>query len=187
MNVIHTCHGILSNQGRDSTDFMGELLRPEFEIKDCNYPDLHSWQMRDDKRLTQNAERLFTQSEDGDHVIAHSYGALVFHRAMEMGRRFGYAFLFAPCMDRDVLFPFQQYAGIYVVYEPRDLALLAASFLPNHPAGGLGRYGYCGESSRVYNVRGVQNSKSFLRHSDPFQPANIGYWIRFIRGVINNE
>lgn len=184
MTTIHTCHGILSHQGRDSTDYLGDQLATDMQVVDCDYADLHSWQMRSKSRLKRNATRLYRQSKDGEHVLAHSYGAMVVIEAMRMGRRFGQVFLFAPCVDRDVYFPLDGHKHLYVIYNPRDLALLAATFLPFHKGGGLGRYGYSGESPRVTSIKSARNARSWLGHSDPFLPENVFYWAQFVRSKV---
>lgn len=179
--TLHTCHGILSHKGRRSTDLLGRKCADYgLNWRDCNYGDLHSWQMRSRARLVRNARRLVEQSQDGDHVAAHSYGALVAIEAMRQGRKFGQVFLFHPCADSDVDFTPGHYGRVHVIYNPDDLALLAAELLPFHPGGGLGRQGYRGESPEVVSVSSKGEASEPLHHSTPFVPLNLQRWAWYV-------
>lgn len=130
-----------------------------------------------------SARVLVRAAMPGDALIAHSFGCLLALRAMEMGARFSFVFLFAAALDRDVVFPVHGAQRICVIHNPKDIALWMAARLLFHDAGATGRVGYEGPTdARIANLRANDVAHERLHHSDYFLPSNIVRWAMWVDG-----
>lgn len=89
---------------------------------------------RYDKVRRRLANKLHLHTHDGDHVIAHSFGAAVVFACMQdCGRTFGHVWLVAPALSIDDHlrgFEHCQATSITVVANPYDRALKAGRWIP---------------------------------------------------------
>lgn len=176
-------NGIRSDGAKNTDRLLFHLRGHGWETRDCNYPRVSLLRfILTGRRWRRNyqysaARALINAASEGDALIAHSFGGLLALRAMELGARFSTVFLFAPALDRDVLFPAFGAERIYIIHNPRDVALWWAGRLLFHDAGEMGRLGYAGLADpRVLNVRANDIAHEPLRHSDYFLPSNIQRW-----------
>lgn len=97
-----------------------------------------------------DAEALAKEAEDGDVVLAHSYGCLKTALAMEKVK-FSHAFMFRPAMDPDYKFP-QTETKVHCIHSRGDLAVMLGALLRfSHPFGSAGRKGFAAQ--HVINVQ----------------------------------
>ncbi|GAB3021456.1 alpha/beta hydrolase [Bowmanella dokdonensis] len=140
---------------------------------------LSFWQY--DKVRARLAQTLYDVTQDGDHVVAHSFGAAVVFACMhKLGRRFGHVWLIAPALNIDdqvTGFDGCQAHSITIVANPYDRALKAGSILPWMDISDVGRLGWrCGDDKRISTffvphryLRGDQSD--YLNHSYAFSGA----------------
>ena len=167
---IHTVNGIHST-GRESTDKLGtQLSLRGYDINDINQPKRSSWGAR--WKSDRDARDIIEQSEDGDCIIAHSYGCLKTSIAMR-GVNFKAVFLFRPAMSRWHKFPMYQDTKVFCIYSPQDIAIWAGALgLFHHPFGLAG--------ARGFRSPYVKNIKSHGSHAHDFKSNNLKYWTDFI-------
>lgn len=178
----------IRDDGSASTDLLLEGLSVlGWETVDVQYPRVsafeawvkgRSWH-RD--RQYRDAQYLFDATEDGDGVVAHSYGGLVTLRAMELGRRFSGVFFFGAAMNDDFTFPYHGMECLYNVFNPNDKALGVGKFLIGHDFGALGQTGYNGApDSRINNHFADPKEREFMEHGNYFLESNRKKWVQFI-------
>lgn len=173
----------IRTDGSTSTDKMLKQF-DDYETIDVNFPKVWLWGARSRTRQMKNAKILLDHSRPGDVLIAHSYGGLLGLRAMELGAKFSYVFLFAPAMNRDFTFPYLGMTELHVIHNSNDNALRAGAWLAWHDFGEMGRYGYNGPPDpRIINREDVDKSDDV--HSNYFSNENIGKWANYINKVIN--
>lgn len=176
-------NGIRSDGATNTDALLHELAKLGWGVDDVDYPRVNAlqyyvrgrqWHRR---RQYRDAEPLITAHRPGDAVIAHSYGGLLTLRAMERGAAFSVAFLFAPALDRDVVFPLFGANHIHVIHNRRDKALCYTKLLRFHDSGAMGQHGYRGPpDDRVHNREAQDVTGERLHHSDYFLPQNIERW-----------
>lgn len=125
--------------------------------------------------IDKRAEVLVRIHVPGDVLIAHSFGCLASHRAMEMGAKFSKVFFFGAAAEDDIVFPDGAFEKLYNVYSPDDWTLWLGARLPWHPFGDLGRTGYKGTNKLVNNVKADKH-----RHNTHVEWKYIEQWARFI-------
>lgn len=174
MKII-TVPGIRS-VGKNSTDRMGQALRDMgYEVHDLEQPVRSAWGAR--WKANRDAKDIIDIANDGDVVIAHSYGCLKTSIAMR-GPKLLAVFLFRPAMSRWHKFPQYQDTKTFCIYSKQDYTILAGSMALYHP---FGLAGFSGFRSAF-----VTNLKSHGGHSDDFQHESEGplfglqYWSSFI-------
>jgi hypothetical protein len=169
MNIL-TVNGIESD-GSKSTDRMGRVLRVKgYNVIDINQPVRHTWNAR--WTSDRDAGDIVDAAEDGDVVVAHSYGCLKTAIA-NRGVKFAAIFLFRPAMGTRYKFPQYQKTATYCIYSRKDYTILLGSFLRfNHPFGLAGFKGF--RSPFVTNV------KSSGPHSEDFTMSNVNRWATFV-------
>lgn len=146
----------INTHGERNVDLMLELLgNLGYQTEDVYLPKRSfisaRWGAARDARI------IADMSQDGDVVVAHSFGCLRAAVAMTT-RKFKAAFLFRPAMDRNYAFP--EGPDIHCFHSDQDMAILAGQFLLLHPFGAAGRVGFT--DRRVINVQ------SFGGHSADF-------------------
>ena len=185
---IHTVNGIWDD-GTHSTDRLGRALAGRgWSWRDCNYPTAHPWTARSRDAVARRAAQLQKQVIAGDHVAAHSFGALVTLEAMRQGARFGVVVLFGAAAERDVEIPVGGCDELINVHQPRDLALMFGGLLLAHPFGAMGRLGYAGNDLRVTNV--LDDTEPTLgpwRHSHYFTEPNLGVWVGRVDAALRGQ
>jgi hypothetical protein len=130
-----------------------------------------------------NARHILEWHNPGDAVVAHSYGALLVLRAMELGARFSQVFYFGAAMNDDFSFPYVGMKRLWNVHQVVDRAVALGSLLVGHDFGPMGQTGYGGlpPDPRIVNVPAT-GLKVFepLRHSDYFLNGNLIRWAEFV-------
>jgi len=138
-----TVHGINSD-GAEGVDKLALEVQQDMlglELVNFDYPKvgllqairlLSFWQY--DVSRTRLALELFKNSKDGDHVIAHSFGAAVVYACMsKLGRKFGHVWLVAPALNIDdqlAGFDPLSFDSLTLVFNPYDRALRVGRLLP---------------------------------------------------------
>lgn len=178
----------IRDDGSASTDLiLHGLSELGWETIDVQYPRVSAFQAwikgrswhRD--RQYKDAQYLFDATNDGDAVVAHSYGCLVTLRAMELGRRFSGVFYFGAAMNDDFTFPYEGMECLYNIFNPEDKALGVGKLLIGHDFGEMGQTGYKGAPDRrITNRHADPKEHEFLDHSNYFLDGNRKKWVTFI-------
>ena len=180
--TILGCNGI-RNDGASNTDLiLNDLASMGWQTRDVNYKrKVRTWQARSRKRQRENARILLDLHQPGDAVLAHSYGALVVLRAMELGAKFGQVFLFGAAMNDDFTFPFNGMKRLWNIHNPADKALSMGALLVWHDFGRMGQTGYNGPPDpRIHNVLARPTAHEIMEHSNYFLGGNRPKWVKFI-------
>lgn len=174
-------NGIRST-GAATTDALGwELTRYGHEFVDINQPVRSAWGAR--WKAEQDARAIIDLANDGDVIIAHSYGCLKTTIAMR-GIRFNSVFLFRPAMSRSHKF-YRLINGthVYCIHSPDDWTIKLGAIMAFHPFGLAGAYGFKDPF--------VTNTISEGGHSDDFKfhdgKYNLHHWTKFIHERITAE
>jgi len=177
-------NGIYST-GEQSVWKLGyELKQYGYEVTPVVYPMATHWSSRWKKRQLQDAEHFANHYEEGDAVIAHSYGCLITWRAMEIGARFSSIFYFSAAMPRNVYFPPTGMHELYNIYHPRDWVLKLGALMPLSWFGKLGYEGYHGMDPRVENVSAKISGRETKSHGRYFDDASVGFWASYVHQCI---
>lgn len=166
MKVIGV-NGIHSD-GRQSTDLLLQNLAGKgWVTEDFNYPKVNVISARWKQHSVGKA--LAKVIDDGDAVIAHSFGCLATLRAMEQGAIPRRVYFFGPAVSDKITFP-PGPDKIYVIYHLGDKMIWMGAHIAFHPFGRMGRRGYAGQyDERVHNVyAGDDSDLSFFGHSHFF-------------------
>lgn len=178
----------IRDDGTASTDLVLKGLSDlAWETVDVNYPRVsaaaayfrgRSWHR---SRQYTDARYLFMNTDDGDAVVAHSYGCLLTLRAMELGRRFSHVFFFGAAMNDNFTFPYEGMKSLDNIYNPNDKALGFGKLLIQHDFGPMGKTGYEGPPDRrISNYIASPDDHEFFEHSNYFLDANRNQWVEFI-------
>lgn len=165
------------------TDKILNQLKLRYEVKDVRFPRMWAIFAYFNSPIERRAQAIIDASEDGDHVVAHSFGCLATLKAMEKGRKFGKVFFFAPACEVRIKIPKTGCEALYVIHSKTDRALMLGEkflpegrwFLPNHPFGRLGLDGYRGRDKRVVNV-----NADGMDHCQYVEPEHLWKWREFI-------
>lgn len=191
MKVI--CINGIRTDGSSSTKlFAAKLREMGIEAIEVDYPEVGIFGARSRKRQRKNAQYLLDVMEDGDILVAHSYGCLVGFRSMEMGAKYSKVFLYAPAMNRDFTFPFEgaehSKGSITIIHNPSDKAIKMGTWLRfRHDFGAMGSLGYNGSDDyRIINRLDNTGVEDKRNHSHYFNEKNldneIELFIEAIRG-----
>lgn len=164
INGLHTW-------GKNNTDLLlAELAKRGHQVHDFNYPKVWFWRAGSREEQRRIARLLLDQSQDGDAIVAHSYGCLVALRAMELGARYSKVFYFSAAMNQDFTFPYHGCRTLVNTYNPADKALWLAKLIRWWDLGRMGSYGYAGPpDERVTNVQSFHAQSGTLNHAHYFQ------------------
>jgi hypothetical protein len=172
MKII-TVPGIES-EGVKSTDRVGKAMKDlGYNVHDIEQPVRSAWGAR--WKAQRDAKDIIEVANDGDVIVAHSYGCLKTSIAMR-GVNFAAAFLFRPAMSRWHRFPQYQDTKTFCIYSKQDYTILGGSMLLFHP---FGLAGYSGFRSAY-----VTNLKSHGAHSDDFKDDSLfplDFWAKYIQ------
>lgn len=132
----------------DNTGSIFRLVKPlqdaGFEVVKCCYEHRSMFDTFSKRKSDENARELLRLVQSGDHVIAHSNGCRVTHRAMALGAVFDQAYLFGAAFGCEVPWPKLGARKINVIHNKRDKALRLGWLVPRHDFGLLGAIGYQG-------------------------------------------
>lgn len=173
-------HGFnVSDRGKGTID----KLKPFLDIVDVDYGWM--WLFRVKMCNSCIAKSVVNLIPEGSVGIAHSNGALIAVKVIEAYRtrqlalkvpesaiQKNYPFkklvLINPALDVDYKFPKGLHVDVY--YTPTDRATLIARYLPFSRWGSMGRDGYLGNKSHIYNYDSTKMFGS-KTHSDVFDSA----------------
>lgn len=152
----------------------------------------------------QIARRLINDVEkfEGEtvNIIAHSFGCLIAVRALELGMKVDNLFFFSPAIDSDAEIPTSNVSGsVYVIHNPRDLAILMGSVLLFHDFGGMGNRGSINKKKdpKIINVPYSRPNEIEFRIFDEFKELfnlnhisyffdyNLSHWATFVSSRTN--
>lgn len=168
---ITIVHGIGTHGG--GVDQMGRRLAEKgYPVRFYEYQKRRFYSYWRRSSMIRDGRSLAHFAHDGDHIIAHSNGALLWQSAIEAGQQWDKCFIFGGAARSDpARFPEQAFNEAHIYYNPEDKALLAGSWLPFHPFGRLGRIGYAGPMDRRITNHPVLHQEWFdLEHSHYFNP-----------------
>lgn len=188
VSKIITVHGIRSS-GEGSTDLLGdELAYRGLDTTQYDYKRVGMWDvlfnLRESQKRGMQYERAKGLKElasqyDRPTVIAHSFGALLTLRAMEMGAELGNVFFYRPAMNRDFIFPVWGLQRLHIIHSPDDKAVKAGSMLALHSFGEMGTLGsiYAPPEGKDHRIRNYRSQ--FNGHSGDFREG-LSYTADFI-------
>ena len=188
INVVHGIHthdGLIYKFGK-SLEEMGHTVRY------YPYPKRRAISMYSKKKMMQDGSGLAHFMNDGDHIVAHSNGGLVWQNSISCGAKWDKCFLFSPACTSDKFdYPEDSLNQAYIVYNPEDTALKLGALLPGHPFGKLGLIGYQGQprlmrgkkDRRFHNINGFSNKRG-LNHSHYWKEENRDSWLKFVDAKI---
>lgn len=182
MSRVIGVNGIRTDGG-GSTDRLLQRLGSGMTVFDFNYDRVNVLTARSRRRQRRIGRQLYDLTRAGDHVVAHSYGALVVLRAMEAGAQFGAVFLFGPAMGQREYFPAKGARQIHIISNPADRAIGLGALLYRHDFGRMGRDGYQGPpDDRVVDFRTRDEGADHgpLHHSDYFLGASLNGWAQYV-------
>lgn len=191
---ILVVHGILTH-GDSNVDRLASVLAGEFsnkfDIVYHEFPIRFPWTYYfpwGRKAMMDDARTLINSMNDGDHIVCHSYGALVWQNAIKLGAKFGKCFIIAGAATSDKMeYPVGSLEEAHVFYNPKDMALKAGAMMPFHPFGKLGYTGFAGSPGRVRDSRffnvAVMSDGWTLGHSHYFG-SSLSYVMARIRKAL---
>lgn len=187
MSKIIFVHGINST-GRESTDLALKMIKDAGRaVVECDYPMTHFWSAGSRKVQLDRAGRIVDASNDGDHIVAHSFGGLLARRAMQLNRKFGHAFLFSPADEANTYYPVNGAHKIHIIYNQFDRPIRLGALLPNHDFGELGRMGYEGpDDERVIALQDPFYRLRGSTHGHYFKVERLQKWVTYILEEIDN-
>jgi hypothetical protein len=175
MSKIIIVHGINTHGGspnnRYTIDGLGRSLEKlGWEIVFLEFEKQHFYHYWNSRRIRQLGHLLHNAMNDGDHIICHSAGALLWHESITFGAKWGKCFVFGGAATSDSFpYPDDAFESADIFYNPEDKALLLGSLLPYHPFGKLGRKGYVGPKDKRIKNHAMLHSEFFnLEHSHYF-------------------
>lgn len=150
-----------------------------YELNKLGYPIIdvfndNSGPFRARFSAKKDAKEVIRVSQDGDILIAHSYGCLKAAYAMQQ-IKYAQVYMFRPAMSRKWKAP--QGTITTCIYSKNDLAILVGSWLLFHPFGAAGRKGF--DDSNILNIQSTGG------HSEDF--ANSPMWAKYIDGRLNDH
>jgi len=125
------------------------------------------------------AKKILEMANDGDIIVAHSFGCLCTLYAMRMGGKFSKVFFFGAAINKQELFPQDKFDILYNVHSDDDNVLMVSKLLPWHDFGGMGRKGYQLNDKRIVNVKASgYHHNSYKKH--------VNKWASFIHNKIDD-
>lgn len=145
----------INTHGAGNTDVMlAELQKLGYDVLDVHLPKRHFITAR--WGAAKDAEAIHQFAEDGDVIVAHSFGCLRAAKAMEIARseglKYSTVFMFRPAMSRHYRFNgLARDTDVYCFFSYDDIPIMIGSWLIGHPFGAAGRAGFSDPS--VINMR----------------------------------
>jgi hypothetical protein len=150
----------IATHGENNIDILLARLRLHwYETVDVKLPKRHfisAWWGH-----VHDAKAIYDASEDGDVVIAHSFGGPRTVEAMHY-RYFSQAFFIRPAMSKNHLFLRDE---IYCFYSPDDTPVRIGAYLPFHPFGKAGIEGFS-DPDAVNILSSGDHNADFHEHLD---------------------
>jgi esterase/lipase superfamily enzyme len=163
------------------------LNKNKLESKKFKHTEFLIYHTYDKERVIEAELALHKILDDGDSILAHSFGAVLtidLLNHMENGflpkKKLKNIYLFNPAIDKDAHIPTRQIKNMYVFYEPCDRMLKLATLMPFNKLGELGRVGYKGRSKKIHNMQIRKLGDSWTNHSDAFREPNLNMYVKMI-------
>lgn len=124
------------------------------------------------------AQMLADMVNQDDVMIGHSNGCCLLHLAAQKRARFKKAVYINPALDRNT-FLSPQVRALHVWHSPSDKPVAWARFLPDHPWGDMGAWGYQGRPDpRITNFNKEHDyaEASSKAHSDVFTGKRLEFF-----------
>jgi len=147
-------HGINTN-GQGNVDTLCNAVAKDTGVKVVNfdYPKISllraNWALSykyTHRTQIKHARELMEHTQDGDHVVAHSFGSAVVYACMHLfGRTFGHVWMIAPALDHaqaSLGFENKYFESLTIVNNPYDRALKFGRELPWVDLSSIGLEGY---------------------------------------------
>ena len=192
----HTLNGIRDSHGE--TDAMASALRVlERKVKTLRYEPKHSWDAWKPGNRQRVAEILINQMDPGGDIVAWSMGCLLVHDMLRFwkegtGEAFGPLFrrivMIAPAMNRSG-WDWEEYnfQHMLVVHHRQDVAIQLGTFLPWHPFGTAGRYGFKTVDPRISHMEDKAHKPGALAHGHYFRPPYLEGWAHRINTFLEAD
>ena len=136
MNVVGV-NGINTNGEKNVDLVLNALAERGIGTVDVRLPKRHTfsawWGAKKDARA------IAAHSEDGDVLVAHSFGCLRAAHAMQI-KNYSAVFMIAPAMRKG--WQFDSPGRVWCFYSPLDWVVLLGSMIPFHPFGRAGFLGF---------------------------------------------
>lgn len=180
MAKIILCHGINQNKpGKDNLDSLLPYLG-DHDVVQADYGPLNVFQVRYFNNSLSNI--IAGMAADESIGIGHSNGCALLLRAARKTSKITRLILINPALDDDAEFP-DTLKRIDVFHNKTDLAVWYSKFFPFHEFGEMGRVGYTGKNSRVFNhettdLFGVHHHSDVLKN----KPASL---VNFFNSKLN--
>jgi hypothetical protein len=185
--AIVVVHGIHNNVSTGHARTFGEGLKARgFNVVYFAYPYRHAFQQWFKAIPRSDGRSLAHVMMNGDDIVCHSNGALVWQESIVAGAKWDRCLIFAGAATSDgFYYPDDSLKQARIVYNPEDMMLKIGAALPFHPYGKLGLQGYMGQpgryekDERFVNVNGYRNKFFDTDHSHYFQLGNLKVWLDY--------
>lgn len=154
MPKIIGLHGVRSN-GSNSVDKLLSAvnhLDNEIQIVTNMEYSINVFETYHKKTIAKIVDQVLEIFEPGDHIVAHSAGALItwhlLQRLQITKQKAGDIFFYNAALNTNIIFPPNTFRTIYNQCEPGDWVLFFAQLLPYNRMGQMGRVGYKNESTQ---------------------------------------
>ena len=188
MAKILLIHGFnVKDGGANTVDKLAPYLEAaghevDKDEADYGYYSLTMVRLQKHKAIARIAGAL----ESADVVISHSNGANYAHKALNLLARRDRSYQeirLSPALNRKTGIS-DNVSRCAVFHTKTDMAVRVSSYLPCHPWGRQGAYGYEGKDPRITNIDGTDVIKG---HSDWFKPEYIEWVAQEILRLIPPE
>lgn len=187
MKII-TVNGI-SSDGSKNTDLIGQDLHEfcGYDVFDCNQKIRHTWSVRSKKNRYEDARGVADVIEQGDWIIAHSYGGYKSSKALKMCALDSIIpaglIMLNPAVSRSYYERARilRYTTtqIYCFHSMDDWAIWWGGQLWGHEFGTAGRKGFKGDRVNNFEIVGG-HSDSF---TDVMRPLRVKQFDGIIQGT----
>ncbi|MCP4493302.1 MAG: hypothetical protein GY820_39260 [Gammaproteobacteria bacterium] len=186
MSDIIIVHGAYTH-GRGIDKLAIKLRASGYTVREYEFPKRYALMLYLPWVYRKDGATLANFMNEGDHIVAHSYGCAIWQQSILTGAKWGKCFLFGgACTSDKFLYPDDSLEEAWVVYNPEDWVLWLGSKLPFHIFGLLGYHGFAGQPDsrkkkdpKFHNTRGFKD-KGWRRHTHYFIDERLDKWRQFI-------
>lgn len=150
-------NGIRTHGGGNIDRLLLEMRDRGFETIDAPLLKARAWNAR--WRGEIEGRQVAQMSDDGDIIVAHSYGCLRTWYAHEL-RDYRAIVCIAPAMDDDAVW--RDPERVHCFYSPDDWAVRVGSWLLFHPFGPAGNRGFSQGGVRNHRIDGAGHNDFFV-------------------------
>ena len=185
--AIVIVHGI-NTHGGGIDQFGLKLQTLGYDVRFYEYQKRHFWSYWNRRTMAQDVGSLINQCDEGDDIICHSNGAVIWQESIKAGFKWRRCMVFGGAGTSDqMIYPPDAFESARVYYNPEDTAIKWGARIPWHPFGKLGRIGYAGpKDKRITNVSVLHEEVGSLEHSHYFEPPFFGRHIEEAKEFLGN-